>query len=239
VQKVFLTYNHQLLSINIGDKEYNGKNIDVQTISEILNENVYRINKDQLNGDKIVVDLGSNIGVFALQARALGAAKIYAVEPNPKNIKMLEKNILANNFETSIAIVPNAISTKPGYVEMIDCDRDSHIASLEKLESDTSKALTDGYEEDGQIDVNAITLAELLKDIAEVDIMKVDIEWGEYPVFTEATKEVMDKIKYLVFEFHGTDEETFGKLVANLSRSFIVETLGSFEQGGFIFCRRY
>jgi len=236
---ITFNYKDKFVALEIGNQVRNKKNIDLATVNEIFNENVYRVNEEMLKDAEVVVDLGANIGAFTVLAGILGAKKIYSIEPNPENIKYLKSNIYNNNIETKVLISENAILDTKGIYEMRDQDRDTHIIKLEDLESDYSRELTPSKE--GTFEANAITLEKFFEnnDLKEVDVLKCDIEWSEYPIFTNASKETLDKIKYLTMEFHGTDEETFGKLLASLTRSFSVETLGDFKRGGQIYARHY
>lgn len=216
------------------------KNIDIQTLQEIYNDNVYRINPDHLKGERIVVDLGANIGAFTLMAASMGASRVYAVEPNADNCKYLNLNIAQNNFEHRIQVIPKAIWTSNKTIKMDDLDRDSRIDQVSHLESNYSKEVTH-YESPASFTASTITLDQLIVDntISEIDFLKMDIEWSEYELIPSWSDETMRKIKFIAMEFHGTDIPTLGNMMAHLTREFSIETLGSHERGGFIFARRY
>ncbi len=216
------------------------KNIDLQTIQELSNENIYRINEGQLSGDRVVVDVGGHIGTFSLMVAAMGATKVYTIEPNPDNFDYLLDNIQFNNFESVITPFPFALWDSEGQVEMEDYSRDSRVGSLVPLESEISKAVTEATNHP-TFNTPTVTLDSFLErnNISEVDILKMDIEWSEYQVIPSWSDETMQKIKYLCIEFHGTDETTFGETIAHLTRQFCVQTLGSYERGGFIYATRY
>ncbi len=56
--------------------------------------------------DQTVIDLGANIGFFALlYARQVGSTgKVYAFEPGPSSFALLQKNIAINNYKNVICI---------------------------------------------------------------------------------------------------------------------------------------
>jgi FkbM family methyltransferase len=70
-----------------------------------------------------ILECGANIGYYAmLEARLVGpTGKIYAVEPSPKNIAWLTRNIAINNYE-HIEVIPGAFGaekgTAPFYVDI-------------------------------------------------------------------------------------------------------------------------
>jgi len=112
---------------------------------------------DDLGPDDIVLDLGANVGGFAIRAAQL-AKHVYAVEP--LFWKELKDNILRNNMVDKITVIPRAI----GYRDLvIDLQYRDHKAK-----------------------VSTLPLRTLLADIPEkVTFLKVDIEgaeWGIDPV---------------------------------------------------------
>ena len=70
--------------------------------------------KKFINKDDIVIDIGANIGYYALlEARMASQGKVYALEPDPKNNKLLNSNVDLNNYE-NIKIFPYAVGNKNG-----------------------------------------------------------------------------------------------------------------------------
>jgi len=75
--------------------------------------------KDSVKEGMVCMDLGANIGYATLfMARNVGKkGKVYAVEPDPRNFKILKQNILVNNFEDRCEYVKCAISDKEGEIK--------------------------------------------------------------------------------------------------------------------------
>ena len=62
-----------------------------------------------------VLDIGANIGYYAiLEASLLESGKVYAFEPDPRNIEVLKKNIKLNKFSNRIKLYPYAVAEKNG-----------------------------------------------------------------------------------------------------------------------------
>lgn len=213
-----------------------GRNIDINTLWEVFSENVYKVSEDIFSKDNgIAIDLGAHIGAFSILCASLGAKKVYAYEPNPENFDLLIKNIELNKFEKIIIPKLEGIGEREDWVEMISRDRDS-ILNETFLKVKNEKPI------DLPIFETKITTLEkmfLNHNIKECDVLKCDIEWSEYVTLAKANKMTLDKIKYLTLEFHGTSKEHFGELIANLSQSFVVETIGNYETGGAIIGRHY
>tara|TARA_B110001454_G_scaffold112829_1_gene105843 strand:+ start:806 stop:1687 length:882 start_codon:yes stop_codon:yes gene_type:complete len=70
-----------------------------------------KIFKDNVKNGDNVVDLGANIGYFTLiLAKLVGpTGKVFAFEPDPRNLTLLKKNIEYNNYK-NVIIVPKAVS---------------------------------------------------------------------------------------------------------------------------------
>src|SRR2546425_12491088 len=60
----------------------------------------------------VVVDVGAHLGRYALRA-ATKASKVIAVEPDPSNFSLLERNVRMNGF-SNVVLVPHALSSVPG-----------------------------------------------------------------------------------------------------------------------------
>ena len=73
--------------------------------------NDFRIIKNNVKNGDNVVDLGANIGYFTLiLAKLVGpTGKVFAFEPDPRNLALLKKNVEYNNYK-NVIIVPKAVS---------------------------------------------------------------------------------------------------------------------------------
>lgn len=193
---------------------------DDTVIREIWQENVYRMEPGDCDG--LVVDLGANIGAFSVYAALHGAENVIAVEPDFDNRKVFAANI-ADTSKAAIALWPCAVCSAAGVVQFLSAAGGSRVDA------------------EGPLFVVAYTLDGILSAYAYGDIatMKIDIEGSEYPVIASTPREVLQRIRYLTMEFHATDAATFGALVAKLTETHCVQTLGSYERGGYIYARRY
>lgn len=69
-------------------------------------------------GQGTVIDVGANIGVISigmLHTREFGRA--IAIEPDPRNFSLLERNVRQNRFDESMVCLPFAASDRQGAVE--------------------------------------------------------------------------------------------------------------------------
>ena len=71
----------------------------------------FKIIKNNVKDGDNVIDLGANIGYFTLiLAKLVGpTGKVFAFEPDPRNLALLKKNVEYNNYK-NVIIIPKAVS---------------------------------------------------------------------------------------------------------------------------------
>lgn len=82
---------------------------DKKTFDEVIVGNTYEKKYFKIQQGEHWIDLGGNVGAFALQAISKGAV-VDVYEPDPFNCKMIEKNLKANGYGANIhqvAVVAN------------------------------------------------------------------------------------------------------------------------------------
>jgi FkbM family methyltransferase len=125
-----------------------------------------------------VVDVGANLGLYAVAAAKRGA-RVVAVEPDPANVRHIRRNARLNRIEVSIveALAGAEIGTAPialrgspvsGYIDMY-------------LGPTTRYGVAP-----------VLTLDALLKD-ERVDLLKIDVEGAEIDVLRGAEQTLRDK----------------------------------------------
>ena len=230
---MILTFNEGEYTFKLRDFEddpSDDNNLDYKVVNETWLENVYRIHQYHFSGDKVFIDIGANVGSVSIFVDSFNKLfedkiKVYAVEPEPNNIDLLNYNIL-NNPTENITVVNNAIWHKEGPVAVSNKGGNSSI--VHEIDGDFSY-------------IEAITIEQLLDryDIKEVDVMKIDIEGAEFDLIINTPLEILAKIKYLTLEFDKSFDGKFGIMVEKLSKQFGLEILGSPERGGYIYGNRY
>ena len=76
-------------------------------------------------------------------------------------------------------------------------------------------------------------------NIEEVDILKIDVEGSETEIISGASKENLNKCKYITMEFDIRSGAFMGDMVKKLSETHHVRTMGSWERGGMIWAWLY
>jgi FkbM family methyltransferase len=147
--------------------------------------------KSRLRDGFTFVDVGANIGAYALFVAALAgrSARIVAVEPQPDVFDRLTYNIGLNPFGTVKAIAC-AVADKPGELTLFLDSRNKGESSVKVL----------GSNQAGTVRVPATTLLELVHDehLSHVDAIKLDVEGAEdiilEPFFRHAPEALYPKL---------------------------------------------
>lgn len=169
-------------------------------IQEVLVNNEY----ESLWRYDTVVDLGANIGTFSLWIYPF-ATKIFAVEPNPKPMQLLQKTIEDNNIEKIIP-VEVAIAGSDGKRFMSNTE-DEHKQYGSGVINDKKGITVKGQ---------AIDTFMIKQNIDYIDLLKIDVEGSEQEIFeSKGFSSVSNKIGTIIGEYHSGDTQS--KISALLS----------------------
>ena len=190
---------------------------DLHVVNEVITENCYKLTPEQVK-DKVVVDIGANIGSFSLLAWKWRAKQVIAFEPEPHNFDILKMNIVLNNAD--IEIHNKAVGIK-GWT---------------KIDNSSGHSQTG---RDIGVDVEVVSLNDL--DIDKIDLLKCDAEGGEYEIIETINNETLNKIQRIVGEFHSwrweKDPKRHKNLVKRLEQFFELSYYG-FKNSNFIGIKR-
>tara|TARA_B110000263_G_scaffold242812_1_gene248778 strand:+ start:599 stop:1522 length:924 start_codon:yes stop_codon:yes gene_type:complete len=210
------------------------------------------------NADTIF-DLGANSGVYSLVAKSENPnSRVYAFEPVERVFKVLEKNISINNYD--VACFKKATSNIDGTGYFFDDDEpftNSVVVNMDLQEVAEGR----GVETNSlhKVETELITLDTFIKknSIANIDLMKIDVETHEPEVFegfqdnlkdfkptllveiirdhvASYLEEQLSNLGYIFFyinePFGGVDVETEGEIYQK------VETLIGGTFGNYLFC---
>lgn len=144
---------------------------------------------------KVIIDCGANIGLFSVYMKNKHPkAKIYAVEPDSDNFKMLSKN--TENF-SDITLYNKGVWSVSTKLKVYDKFDGGKWALVVEPINDNDKA------KDAVL-IDSISIAQLIKEnnIEAVDILKIDIETSEREIFTTNFETWINNVKIFVLEFH-------------------------------------
>lgn len=142
-----------------------------------------KILMNELKDGMTVVDIGSNIGYYAiLESKIVGKrGKVIAIEPIKRNFQCLLKNMEINHL-SNVTAINVAFSNKKGMLRMGNgnCSNKSHVLG------DESQTMLNVEE------VPAVRGDELLKSITNIDLLRLDVE-GYEDLILEGCYETIQK----------------------------------------------
>ncbi|MES2765774.1 MAG: FkbM family methyltransferase [Bacteroidota bacterium] len=168
---------------------------DIAMFYEMFWRVVYKLPQDVFKNVKTIVDLGANVGMASLYfAENCPQAKIFAVEPERNNFSVLTKNLADKSAQKRFKKLQAAIDDKDGEVTL-------HSGGMSY-----NVHISDGN--DRGENVRAISMNSLLNgfDIAEIDLLKIDIEGTEKKIFAKDT-DWLDRVKSIIIEFHSIEDK--------------------------------
>jgi FkbM family methyltransferase len=152
---------------------------------------------NELKQDMVCIDLGSNIGYYAvIESNIIGkSGKIFAIEPSPINFPILKVN-LENQKNNNFSAYNIAIGDKNEEMEFIISTK----SNWSKIRMNNEKVNSD----DKIIKIPVKTLDYFVNEnnIKKIDILRMDVEGFEYNILLGAN-EVLEKFKPKLFiEIH-------------------------------------
>jgi len=190
----------------VGDKirvPYRGRDLffsygkwGVNCVTEMFRGEPYREFLQEFSiKDRVVVDIGANIGDSAIYFALWGAKKVYAFEPFPGWYRKAAENVKLNHLENVCEVFNAGVGGKSGFFM-----EDSTFQNLFAEDANMDRLL-DGMEPAKKVPL--LTLQEIAEkhDVRHA-FLKVDCEGYEYDVLMHTPDEVLKRFDYVLVEFH-------------------------------------
>lgn len=221
---------YSVQTITYKEMKVNFRGHDEIAIKEVLVDAEYSfLGKSIKSNDKpLVLDVGANIGTFAIWVLSQQKnAIVTSIEANPNTYKILEKNIQS----TSEGTTWNAMWAAAG--------REGETVYI----SNSGSPLSHRVLSKGEISVSTISLGEIINKICSeaktemIDLMKIDIEGSEED-FICAEPMALKRVKEMVIELHPDSCDTEKvKLDLNEIYSDIKEIEGRLSSKPLLYCK--
>lgn len=155
-----------------------------------------------LRAEDRFVDVGANVGSYAVLAAGVCGARVLALEPVASTFARLRRNIDANGLAERIDAHRVAAADRPGSVRFI-------------VDSDTTNRIAD--DDDAPARTDEVPCARL-DDLIGADVpqlIKIDVEGHESGVLRGASRVLADRdLRALIVELSGADREESLRLLA-------------------------
>jgi len=170
-----------------------GMNV-LRVVTPVFHKRVYTPSGFEIREDDAVVDVGANIGAFAVFAAQRTRGRVLAIEPHPGNAAALRRNLLANGAaraEVAECAVADARGTLPLFLGRSGTTHQLFAAGKDAGEGES-------------VDVRVATLPELLveHDLPRVDFLKLDCEGAEGLILPALPDALLGAIRTIALEFH-------------------------------------
>ncbi|WP_019420936.1 FkbM family methyltransferase [Paenibacillus sp. OSY-SE] len=147
----------------------------------------------------VLVDIGANVGYFTVfLAHLTGpSGQVYAYEPHPLLFSFLQDNVALNYLHDRVRLYPQAVSSSSAPLQFQASQRYMGNSSVNKHSQQYFKHYRDDISE---FETEAIRLDDALAHLPHIDMIKVDIEGGEYQAFLGMEQLLEHNVKCVVFE---------------------------------------
>jgi len=177
-------------------------------------QHIYGSGEHTVRAGDVVLDAGAHIGVFTRVAIEAGAKLVVAIEPAPKNLECLRRNMAPEIAAGRVVIVPEGVWHEDGKLPFHMDPTNSAGNTL--LHPETTRPIT--------IEVPLTTIDKLAirLNLPRVDFIKMDIEGAEQNALKGATKTISkDHPRMAICAYHTTtDAENIPKVVRTISASY-------------------
>jgi FkbM family methyltransferase len=180
---------------------------DFAVLNEIFLHRSYDVALRRLAPGGRVIDIGANIGAFAVAAVRAGAAEVHAFEPLAANLEMVRRNLRLNGLEGCVHCDPRAVSetgeTATFYFNPADAGGGTFFPGIHDAWRGGRGPRT--------VEVACTRLPDILHSLkGPCDLLKMDCEGAEYGI-VKSLGDRHERVRAVVFEFHSD-----GKLDATL-----------------------
>lgn len=177
--------------------------------------------KEIVKRHDIIIDIGANAGYYALlESRLACRGHVYAIEPVPKNVWLLNRNIELNNCK-NVYVFRCAIGDKNGRGKMYLYDKGNLCSFTKNIQNEST----------GKIDIPIMTLDSFVeKNVSGYPtLIRMDVEGYEYQIIKGMTDILKSNKPMILFiELHPfmMSKENMKNLIETLKQSnFKVEAI--------------
>jgi len=178
---------HDQLNVRLEESE------DARVLWHIFVRHCYPV----LQHDRVILDAGANIGLFAMYAAFHApAARIFSMEPLPLTFRRLQETIESNRLASRVSPIEVAIT---GAEEVRFIAREKAPSARTRLKTGSADPAPSG------VKVNCRTLASIIDEygLETIDLLKMDIEGSEFEALLATPVSILKRIDRIALEVHG------------------------------------
>jgi len=177
-----------------GARIITGEAVDAVTLMVVFIRQEYGIVPD----DAVVIDIGANIGVFAIYAAITAKnTSIYAFEPMEHTYNIMKHNILINRLEDRIHPFNIGVADHAG-------ERRLYLG-----EGSPYHTLFSDDANGNSVAIDCTTLRDIFEQegIEKCDLLKLDCEGAEFEILYNTPDDYLHRTKCIRLEYHNLDND--------------------------------
>jgi FkbM family methyltransferase len=206
---------------------------DWNTLYSCLVQDEYKVG-DLKDVSGVAVDIGAHAGGCTLALLSRGF-HVISVEPLPENTDLIMRNVDLNGWSKNITLYKKAINKESGGSVILRYGNEkTQSGNHHRFIGNTvdSSGWVEGVWQGGrEIQVETISIDDILKNIDSVAFLKIDCEGAEWSAFSGASRGSLLKIKAIAAELHGVDEgkDMYKEFQNLIGKEFKDKTLEKFK----------
>jgi FkbM family methyltransferase len=164
-----------------------------------------------------VIDVGAHIGLYSLiAAKRVGpSGKVIAIEPDPENCSLLQRNVELNKL-TNVTILERAAFSSNSKLKLYLPGKERGFTKLSTLMA--NRAVTENFLE---IDATTLDYLMVMQGIAQVNWVKIDVEGAELEVLKGAAVTLSEsKDVALLIEVHNVSNMDLYSAIVKFLQSY-------------------
>jgi FkbM family methyltransferase len=196
---------------------------DVEVLREIFLDDEYAGIK-MVPSVRSIVDLGSNIGLsIRYWAAHFPNAKLIGVEPDEGNFRLCEENCRIGKCSSRTKLFQAGIGVESGWGQLSQQGEPWTYRLTRESGAATCR-------------VKVITMAEIIRDQGQIDILKCDIEGGEAELMAQCS-DWIDNVSLIIMELHAPySHSAFRRDLEKSGSRFSIIT--GHKGGALVICQR-
>ena len=153
--------------------------------------------------NRILYDIGANVGSYSIYFSKKFNATSYVFEPSFLNLNLIQNNLILNNLEKKVKIIPNAVYSKKGISTLFQLRRVAGDAVTTFRDNKVFQSMLKSSNKKNSPSTNQIlglSIDELVahKIIEKPNLIKIDVDGNEIEVLKGSEKTLRSKRKITI-----------------------------------------
>jgi FkbM family methyltransferase len=173
------------------------------------------------------IDIGANIGLYAIAVARKTRAEVVAFEPDPRNRSQMAGNLFLNGLESMVALLPEAVGDRDGEVLLHTQRAPGHLST-------GLSSLIGGVSGSVPVPVRMVALGDFLAWRGRRIAVKMDIEGAELAALRGMQRLIIENKVFLQIEIAASNLAKVRHLLCGYNLKEISEDSSQFGDSYFV-----